>query len=263
MKVKLIIISIILLLVMVFACGCIPFMEKIGLINPTNEEQLSPEKGGPPEQALPPEIEMGMFVNRPLSSPPWYPYECEETDSYRWAPKYYWTVPSIDVLVNPTASPFDTGDFVAVVTEVRKGFDAWNGVGTDYTATVSPDNTVSPSLDYPPDKVNTVSWGKIDGPGGIIAITYFWYYTATKELIDCDILFDEAEPWSISEIVLKDKFDVWNIATHEAGHTLNLADLRSPKDGALTMHAYTWLGDDMGRDLGTGDILGIQEIYGK
>ena len=49
MKVKLIIISIVLLLVMVFACGCIPFMEKIGLINPTNEEQLSPEKGEPPD----------------------------------------------------------------------------------------------------------------------------------------------------------------------------------------------------------------------
>jgi hypothetical protein len=49
MKVKLIIISIVLLLVMVFACGCIPFMEKIGLINPANEEQLSPEKGGPPD----------------------------------------------------------------------------------------------------------------------------------------------------------------------------------------------------------------------
>ncbi|MBU4511556.1 S8 family serine peptidase [bacterium] len=68
MKVKLIIISIILLLIMVFACGCIPFMENIGLINPTDEEQLSPEKAspdglvkvligfkdkpGPPEQAL-------------------------------------------------------------------------------------------------------------------------------------------------------------------------------------------------------------------
>lgn len=49
MKVKLIIISIILLLVMVFASGCIPVMEKLGLVNPTNEEQLSPEKGGPPD----------------------------------------------------------------------------------------------------------------------------------------------------------------------------------------------------------------------
>ena len=49
MKVKLMIISIILLLVMVFACGCIPFMENIGMVSPTNEEQLSPEKGGPPD----------------------------------------------------------------------------------------------------------------------------------------------------------------------------------------------------------------------
>jgi hypothetical protein len=49
MKVKLIIISIILLLVMVFACGCIPFMEKLGILTPPEEEQLSPEKCGPPE----------------------------------------------------------------------------------------------------------------------------------------------------------------------------------------------------------------------
>jgi len=49
MKVKLIIISIILLLVMVFASGCIPIMEKLGLVSPTNEEQLSPEKGGTPD----------------------------------------------------------------------------------------------------------------------------------------------------------------------------------------------------------------------
>ncbi len=34
---------------MVFASGCIPFMEKLGLVNPTDEEQLSPEKGGTPD----------------------------------------------------------------------------------------------------------------------------------------------------------------------------------------------------------------------
>jgi subtilisin family serine protease len=49
MKIKVIIISIVLLLVMVFASGCIPVLEKLGLVNPTNEEQLSPEKGGPPD----------------------------------------------------------------------------------------------------------------------------------------------------------------------------------------------------------------------
>ena len=49
MKIKLIIISVILLLVMVFASGCVPIMEKLGLVSPTNEEQLTPEKGGPPD----------------------------------------------------------------------------------------------------------------------------------------------------------------------------------------------------------------------
>lgn len=49
MKIKVIIISIILLLVIVFASGCIPVLEKLGLVSPANEEQLSPEKGGPPD----------------------------------------------------------------------------------------------------------------------------------------------------------------------------------------------------------------------
>lgn len=49
MKIKLIIISIILLLFTIFAIGCLSFMENIGMISPTDEEQLSPEKGGPPD----------------------------------------------------------------------------------------------------------------------------------------------------------------------------------------------------------------------
>lgn len=210
----------------------------------------------PAPATAPPEIARGVFVDYGFSSPPWYPPE-EETDSYRWAPKYYWAVPVIDILVNATASGFAEDDAVA---EVAKGFAAWNGVGTDYSATVSRDDTVGPSLDEP-DDLNTVSWGEIDGPGDIIAVCYYWYYVNTKELIDCDIIFDLAEPWSISEEVPDDAFDVWNIAAHEAGHTLVLADLKSPKDGALTMHAYTWWGDDVKRDLGSGDILGIQAIY--
>ena len=207
----------------------------------------------------PPEIERGMFVNRPFSSPWWYPPE-EETDSYRWAPRYHWANPSIDILVNPTESGFS--DFDAVVAEVEKGFTAWNGAGTSYSATVNRDDGVGPSLDEP-DDVNSVSWETIDGPGGIIAVTYFWYNVRTKELVDCDIVFDADESWSISTPVPSGKFDVQNIATHEAGHTLVLDDLRSPKDGALTMHAYTWQGDIIKRDLGSGDELGIQAIYGE
>ena len=49
MKIKIIIVSVLLLLVVVFTCGCVPFMENLGLVNPVNEEQLSTEKGGSPE----------------------------------------------------------------------------------------------------------------------------------------------------------------------------------------------------------------------
>jgi len=49
MKNKIIVVSILLLLVAVFVCGCSQFMENIGLVKPPNEEQLSPEKGGPPD----------------------------------------------------------------------------------------------------------------------------------------------------------------------------------------------------------------------
>ncbi|HUV46689.1 MAG TPA: protease inhibitor I9 family protein, partial [Candidatus Bathyarchaeia archaeon] len=49
MKIKIIIVSVLLLLVGVFTCGCVPFMENLGLVNPVNEEQLSLEKGGSPE----------------------------------------------------------------------------------------------------------------------------------------------------------------------------------------------------------------------
>jgi len=49
MKIKIIIVSVLLLLVGVFTCGCVPFMENLGLVNPVNEEQSSLEKGGSPE----------------------------------------------------------------------------------------------------------------------------------------------------------------------------------------------------------------------
>jgi len=49
--------------------------------------------------------------------------------------------------------------------------------------------------------------------------------------------------------------------THEVGHTLILFDLYALKDGWLIMYGYTWLGDTLKKDLGTGDKLGIQELY--
>lgn len=204
----------------------------------------------------PPEIEMGAFVDYGYSSPPWYPPE-EETDSYRWAPKLHWASSGLPVDVTVYTKDAHIGAFAAV----SPAFEEWDG----YTSTTLYGSVNEDSTTTPPGVVrgdgNTVSWRGIDGPGGIIAVTYYWYWVSTKELIEFDIIFDAGDPWSTTGV--GNAFDIQNVMTHELGHTLVLGDLRSPKDGALTMHAYTWLGDDIKRTLGTGDILGIKAIYGE
>lgn len=203
-----------------------------------------------------PEIERGVFVDYGYSSPPWYP-PTEETDTYRWAPRIYWAAGSLPLTVNVyTGDEPISGTFPAI----EAGFTAWDTeTGTSLYDSITEITSSGPGVVL--DGENTVQWGTIDGPGGIIGVTYYWYYTATKEMVEFDIILDAAETWSLTGA--SDAFDVQNVATHEAGHTLVLQDLRSPKDGALTMHAYTWLGDTAKRTLGSGDILGVQAIYGE
>lgn len=203
-----------------------------------------------------PEIESGMFINRPLSSPPWYP-SSEETRHFRLYRKIHWASDDlpVDCVVYTKGAP--DGAFAAVT----PAFVEWDdSTGADIYGTIS-----NNYLDDPPgpirDESNTVCWGTIDGPGGIVAITYFSYLVDSRELIEFDILFDDEEPWSTTGA--GDAFDVQSVMTHELGHTLILDDLTSPKTGALTMHAYTWLGDTWKQTLGLGDILGIQKIYGE
>ncbi len=202
----------------------------------------------------PPEIGMVTFVNVPYwNSPPWYP-PGDETDTYRlvmggvqWASD---DLP-VDCVVYTLGAP--TGAFAAAVTPA---FDVWES----WTSTNIYDTISENSTDLPPMDANTVSWGIIDGPGGAIAVTQFMFWVNTKELIKFDIILDSEESWSTDGTV--DTFDVQNVMTHELGHTLVLDDLRSPRDGALTMHAYTWPEDVTKIDLGLGDKLGIQAIYG-
>ena len=211
------------------------------------------EKGNPKPELGAPVIERGMFVDHGYSSPPWYPPE-EETDRYKWGPKLHWASTDLPVEVTVYTPGAPTGAYAAVT----PAFEEWE----DYTINIWTVN--KNDADDPPgavrDEGNTISWGEIDGSGGIIAITYYWYWVNTKELVEFDIIFDIADLWGTGS---GDFFDIQNVATHEIGHTLVLSDLRSPKDGALTMHAYTWWGDTMKSTLGSGDISGVQAIYGE
>ena len=208
--------------------------------------------------AVPParDIGRGVFIDYGYSSPPWYPPD-EETSNYKWAPRIYWASQNlpIDITVYTGNEPI-SGTFTAIQT----GFTTW-----DDETSISIYGSITQSTGTWPGVVldggNSVGWASVDGPGGIIGVTYYWYYRNTREMVEFDIVLDSDDNWSTSGAL--DAFDVQNIATHEAGHTLVLGDLPSPRDGALTMHAYTWLGDTIKRTLGLGDILGIQAIYGE
>ncbi len=228
-----------------------------GCIAPLESVAPTSEKGNPKPELGTPKIEKGVFVDHGYSSPPWYP-PTEETDSYRWGPKIYWadSSPQVDVIIYTGEQPSGLDTFEAI----KAGFTAWDDETGAFLYGSFPEGLGSgPGVVL--DGKNTVQWAPIDGSSGIIGVTYYWYYTATKEMIEFDIVLDRDEPWATERTPIA--FDVQNIATHEAGHTLGLKDLRSPKDGALTMHAYTWKGDDFKKTLGSGDILGIQKIYGE
>jgi len=226
---------------------------------PAGDGAVGQAKGtGQKDSKAPPVLEQVTFVNIPYwSSPPWYPPE-NETDSYRLVSggiRWFAADPLLDCVVYTLNAP--GGAFDAVV----PGFHEWDSATTAAIYNSISENSTDPAPGIVADGVNTISWGHIDGPGGTIGVTNFWYWPNTKEVVEFDMVLDDEEPWSVTGD--PDAFDVQNVTTHELGHTLVLDDLRSPRDGALTMHAYTWPGDVGKRTLGAGDILGIRAIYGE
>ena len=55
--------------------------------------------------------------------------------------------------------------------------------------------------------------------------------------------------------------DFENIATHELGHSVGLADLYESKCSEMTMYGYADYGETKKQTLEDGDIKGIKEIY--
>ena len=94
---------------------------------------------------------------------------------------------------------------------------------------------------------------------GIVAVCYAWYYSDTLEIVEFGIVFNKLYAWGIG---VATAFDVQNVATHEAGHTLSLNDLYVAEASELTMYGYASMGETKKQSLGLGDINGVQYIYG-
>lgn len=97
----------------------------------------------------------------------------------------------------------------------------------------------------------------------VIGMASYWYNRATKEIVECDIMFNTDFQWGDGQ-ANSAVMDLQNIATHELGHFFNLADLYGTTDTqkALTMYGYSWAGDIQKRSLAQGDVAGIQKVFG-
>lgn len=179
----------------------------------------------------------------------------DQATNYRYTGIHWFKLP-VTYEVNPSGSGIS--DRGAVVTAITYAFEEWD----KYTSKELFSNLVATTTltgGYR-DEHNVVSWAFMSD-SNVIAITYVWYYVATKEIVECDTIFSTRFVWSLDP-PSPSAMSVRNIATHEAGHWISLGDLNPYKDSLLTMYAYSTYGETIKETLGKGDVLGVQKAYG-
>ena len=150
---------------------------------------------------------------------------------------------SVISAINTAAEEWDDG-----------AYSGWGGVVPNLfeVSTVSVTTTFD-WIDPLMDGKNTILWGNYP-QAGVIAVTITWYDTSTNNILEFDMVFDTDFKWSTTGT--RKTMDVQNIATHELGHAVGLADLYIPLARKETMYGYSTTGETTKRSLYTGDKTG-------
>jgi len=220
------------------------------------------EKGNPKPELGAPTLEKITFIHYAKPNDRSQPVWDETVDKYKLLPGGLKWAATMKYWVNSTESNLDEGD---VMDTISASLKTWNDAiaetlpSFELFATPEPDNEASYNkyIDYS----NTVTWGELPWVNAI-AMCAFWFDPATKEILESDVVFSTGFVWSTGDTCSDDEMDLQSIATHEFGHN-GLNDLYSSPSMALTMYGYGDSGDIEKRTLGTGDISGIQELYGS
>jgi len=219
-----------------------------------------------PAAPPPKDIEKAVFIHYKAPGKPWWagpkePKEPKEDEGYKlFRGGVKWAEEDLPVsyAINENVDKRARREIIAAFEEwdANTGKELYDGeVGTNGIAGAIRDDT------------NTIAWVNTITNSNIIAITTFWYYVNTKELIEFDIEFNSNLPWGIDpnpeDQVFIEAYDIRNIATHEAGHTLVLDDLYQNQYAQMTMYGYSALGEVKKISLELGDIAGLQKLYGS
>jgi hypothetical protein len=165
---------------------------------------------------------------------------------------------------NNRGTPDCTGEFIALAAALN----TWSNVTKQWYRNKRGDNTDIINKGF--DGVNLCVWyepgysGQEGWPwaAGAIAVNIFWLQDAGTfyKVVENDVCFNGHDfTWSSKGEVYK--MDVQNIAAHEFGHNLVLADLYETGTWDYTMYGYASTGETKKRTLHQDDINGIRFLY--
>lgn len=171
--------------------------------------------------------------------------------------KIRWGSLSVNYVINPTNPQVLDETFIAnAILNSAEIWDAATGkelmnnyYTTDYTATYGVQNYK-----------NAIVFGNYPTKG-VIAVTSVWYNPVTKTIVEFDMMFDTDFIWGDATLD-SSIMDLQNIATHEFGHGVGLADLYTSTCTEVTMYGYSNNGEIKKRTLESPDITGLQTLYG-
>ena len=161
--------------------------------------------------------------------------------------------------INPNCEDSSAGDADSQITEIQNGMGGWNDSGADFSFTYS---GTSSQTSVSHNGTNLIYFDTTPPDGGdYVAANYHW--ASGGDMTESDIVFNDADyTWWDGSGSCSGKMDIWNVATHELGHTLCLEDLYGGGDTAKTMYGYVSSCETLKRSLHQDDIDGIMAIYG-
>lgn len=165
-----------------------------------------------------------------------------------------WGELPVNYVINPNgfSESFVTG-------AISAGAEEWgNWTSADLFGSYSIDETATYRVQ---NYVNAISFGDYYSDPDIIAAATVWYSPATKTIVEFDIIFETNYTWGDATLN-PSVMDLQNIATHELGHGVGLADIYETECSEVTMYGYSGYGETQKRTLETPDITGIQILYG-